>query len=125
MSGEAKIKELLVELHKNDSIIREGEEYLALVAEDQMKEIEKLEAEKDSIDKKISEIRAMLKEEHADNTQAVEEAENAKAGLLKKIKALCHKLPVDRLAKRGMKFYDDDDKRNVTISVSKAQTARI
>jgi hypothetical protein len=119
------IEALLGELAVQDSIIREGDEYLDLVCEKEMEEIEKLLQSRLKIDEKIAELRVSLNEAHPENAKAVEDAVNSKSRLQKKIKALCHKLPIDRLSKRGMKFFDNDESRDVEVSVSKASTQRI
>lgn len=116
-----KVQALAVELAADRQFLRESDDYLRLEHPDKLSEIENLEAKKAEIDNQIAQIRLAITESDPENSQAVEDAENRASRLEKEIKGLCHSLPAERLAKRGVKISDNDEKPRITIVVSKGQ----
>lgn len=119
------IQELAVQLREKRKFLAETELYLELVEEDRMKKIRALEQQRTDIDDEIAMIRLQMKEAHPDNGEIAEQTQNEIARLERDIKAACHDLDINLLAKKGMKIQDDDDSPQIAITVTKAQITTV
>jgi hypothetical protein len=122
-ANKKEILEISAKLLAARKLLSESEEYMEITQKPRINKIEALAKKREALDNEIAQLRMEMSEASPEVVEDIEKTESLIAKLMKQVKAKCHAIPVEAIAKRGIKILDDEKNPNITITVSKAQTA--